>query len=138
MGRYLAIDHGSKRIGLAISDPMKIIAKPFKTITYNNRDEFFTLFIKILEEKDVECIVLGLPIGMKGQETLQTKNVLEFQKKLKLKIKIPVFLQDERLSSLSAKKSLIQQKIKTGHNKSKIDETAAAIFLQQFLDTNRL
>jgi|TARA_B110000914_G_scaffold219581_1_gene228434 putative Holliday junction resolvase len=138
MGRYLAIDHGSKRIGLAISDPMKIIAKPFKTITYNNLDEFFTLFIKILEEKDVECIVLGLPIGMKGQETLQTKNVLEFQKKLKLKIKIPVFLQDERLSSLSAKKSLIQQKIKTGHNKSKIDETAAAIFLQQFLDTNRL
>ena len=138
MGRYLAIDHGSKRIGLAISDPMKIIAKPFKTITYNNLDEFFTLFIKILEEKDVECIILGLPIGMKGQETLQTKNVLEFQKKLKLKIKIPVFLQDERLSSLSAKKSLIQQKIKTGHNKSKIDETAAAIFLQQFLDTNRL
>ena len=138
MGRYLAIDHGSKRIGLAISDPMKIIAKPFKTITYNNLDEFFTLLIKILEEKDVECIVLGLPIGMKGQETLQTKNVLEFQKKLKLKIKIPVFLQDERLSSLSAKKSLIQQKIKTGHNKSKIDETAAAIFLQQFLDTNRL
>ncbi|MGY8751512.1 MAG: Holliday junction resolvase RuvX [Fidelibacterota bacterium] len=137
MGRYLAIDHGSKRIGLAISDPMKIIAKPFKTITYNNLDEFFTLFIKILEEKDVECIVLGLPIGMKGQETLQTKNVLEFQKKLKLKIKIPVFLH-ERLSSLSAKKSLIQQKIKTGHNKSKIDETAAAIFLQQFLDTNRL
>ena len=106
---------------------------------FKDLDEFFTLFIKILEEKDVDCTVCkGLPIGMKGQETLQTKNVLEFQKKLKLKIKIPVFLQDERLSSLSAKKSLIQQKIKTGHNKSKIDETAAAIFLQQFLDTNRL
>jgi putative Holliday junction resolvase len=75
---------------------------------------------------------------MKGQKTIQTKNVIEFNKKLKLKIKIPIVFQDERLSSLSAEKSLIEQKIKTGYNKSKIDETAAAIFLQQFLDTKRL
>ena len=138
MGRYLAIDHGLKRIGLALSDPMKIIAKPFKTIQYSNLDDFFKSLTVIIEEKEVECIVLGYPIGMKGQETIQTKNVLEFNEKLKLKIKIPIVFQDERLSSLSAEKSLIEQKIKTGFNKSKIDETAAAIFLQQFLDTKRL
>ena len=85
----------------------------------------------------MECIVLGFPLGMKGQETIQTKHVLEFKKKLKFKIEIPILLQDERLSSLSAEKSLIQQKVKTGHNKGHIDKTAAAIFLQQFLDTNR-
>ena len=138
MSRYLAIDHGSKRVGLALSDPMKIIAKPYKTITYSKLDELIILLIKIIEEKEVECIVLGYPIGMKGQETIQTKNVLEFNEKLKLKIKIPIVFQDERLSSLSAEKSLIEQKIKTGFNKSKIDETAAAIFLQQFLDTKRI
>ena len=138
MGRYLAIDHGSKRIGLALSDPMKIIAKPFRTITYDNLDDFFSILFKIIKEEEVECIILGFPIGMNGQETIQTKHVLEFQKKIKLKINIPVLLQDERLSSLSAEKSLIEQKIKTGYNKSEIDKTAAAIFLQQFLDTNRL
>ena len=127
-----------KRIGLALSDPMKIIAKPFKTIQYSNLDDFFKSLTVIIEEKEVECIVLGYPIGMKGQETIQTKNVLEFNEKLKLKIKIPIVFQDERLSSLSAEKSLIEQKIKTGFNKSKIDETAAAIFLQQFLDTKRI
>ena len=138
MGRYLAIDHGSKRIGLALSDPMKIIAKPFRTITYDNLDDFFNILFKIIKEEEVECIILGFPIGMNGQETIQTKQVLEFQKKIKLKINIPILLQDERLSSLSAEKSLIEQKIKTGYNKSEIDKTAAAIFLQQFLDTNRL
>ena len=138
MSRYLAIDHGSKRVGLALSDPMKIIAKPYKTITYSKLDELIILLIKIIEEEDVKSIVLGLPLGMKGQETTQTKHVLEFKEKLKLKIKIPIILQDERLSSLSAEKSLIQQKVKTGHNKSQIDKTAAAIFLQQYLDTNRL
>ena len=112
MGRYLAIDHGLKRIGLALSDPMKIIAKPFKTIQYRNLDDFFKTLTVIIEEKEVECIVLGYPIGMKGQETIQTKNVLEFNEKLKLKIKIPIVFQDERLSSLSAEKSLIEQKIK--------------------------
>ena len=55
----------------------------------------------------------------------------------KYHIKIPIILQDERLSSLSAEKSLIQQNVKTGHNKNHIDKTAAAIFLQQFLDTKR-
>jgi putative Holliday junction resolvase len=138
MGRYLAIDHGSKRIGLALSDPMKIIAKPFRTITYDNLDDFFSILFKIIKEEEVECIILGFPIGMNGQETIQTKHVLEFQKKIKLKINIPILLQDERLSSLSAEKSLIEQKVKTGYNKSEIDKTAAAIFLQQFLDTNRL
>ena len=138
MGRYLAIDHGIKRIGLALSDPMKIIAKPFKTIQYTNLDDFIKTLTDIIEKEEVECIILGYPIGMKGQKTIQTKNVIEFNKKLKLKIKIPIVFQDERLSSLSAEKSLIEQKIKTGYNKSKIDETAAAIFLQQFLDTKRL
>ena len=72
---------------------------------------------------------------MDGKKTHQTSKVEAFEEDLQNKISIPVILFDERLSSVSAKKSLISQGIKTGHNKSKIDQTAAAIFLQHFLDT---
>ena len=80
-------------------------------------------------------MVIGLPLSLSGKDTPQTKKVRQFSRNIKI-LGLPVFLQDERLSSLSAKKSLIKQKIKTGHNKGKIDEVAAAIFLQQFLDIN--
>ena len=80
---------------------------------------------------------MGLPKGMKGNDTQQTKHVLEFAEILKTQINIPINMEDERLSSVSAEKALIQQRVKTGHNKGRIDETAAAIFLQQYLDRNR-
>jgi putative Holliday junction resolvase len=82
----------------------------------------------------VERIVLGLPIGMLGQNTKQTENIYQFAGHLKSVVDIPVSLEDERLSSHSAKKALVQQGIKTGYNKDRIDETAAAIFLQNYLD----
>ena len=80
---------------------------------------------------------MGLPIGLKGQDTYQTKKVRVFAHTITI-LNIPIHLQDERLSSISAEKSLIQQNIKTGHNKHMIDESAAAIFLQQFLDLTRV
>ena len=137
MGRFLAIDHGHKRVGLAISDPLGIIAKPFKTITYKHIDDLCNQIKTIINEKEIICVVLGLPKGMKGNDTQQTKHVLEFAEILKTQINIPVNMEDERLSSVSAEKALIQQRVKTGHNKGRIDETAAAIFLQQYLDRNR-
>ena len=90
--------------------------------------------LEVIKKKNVEYIVIGLPIGLKGQETSQTKIVREFAEEIR-SLALPVYFQDERLSSLSAKKSLIEQNVKTGHNKSFIDSTAAAIFLQQFLDS---
>lgn len=137
MGRFLAIDHGNKRVGLALSDPMKIIAKPFKTLTYTNASELLNSLQDIIESESVERIVLGLPKGMKGQDTAQTEVVLAFAEQLKSVLDIPIEMIDERLSSLSAEKALIQQEVKTGHNKGRIDETAAAIFLQQYLEQIR-
>ena len=66
MGRFLGIDHGNKRVGLALSDPMKIIAKPFKTLTYSNSADLMNALKEIIESESVERIVLGLPKGMKG------------------------------------------------------------------------
>ena len=133
MGRVLGIDYGDSRIGLAMSDPIKIIASPFKTIRNEGNEKCLQVFQSLIKEKDVEAIIVGLPIGLKGQETVQTKKVREFAKLL-YALKLPIHLEDERLSSVSAEKSMIQQNIKTGHNKELIDQRAAAIILQQFLD----
>ena len=135
MGRFLAIDHGEKRVGLAISDPNKIISKPLKTLILSDLQYFYQELLKIISDYDIEKLVIGLPVSMDGKKTQQTSKVEAFKEDLQNKISIPVILFDERLSSVSAKKSLISQGIKTGHNKSKIDQTAAAIFLQHFLDT---
>ena len=134
MGRLLAIDFGEKRVGLALSDPTKIIAKPFKSITYTDHDDLLNQILLIIEEKNVEKIILGFPKGLKGQNTPQTNKVISFFNLIKDKNVIPIVMEDERFSSVSAKKSLILQNIKTGHNKGLIDETAAAIFLQLYLD----
>jgi len=133
MGRVLGIDYGDSRIGLAMSDLLKIIASPFKTIRNEGNEKCLQVFQSLIKEKDVEAIVVGLPIGLKGQETVQTKKVREFADLL-YALKLPIHLEDERLSSVSAEKSMIQQNIKTGHNKELIDQRAAAIILQQFLD----
>jgi len=133
MGRVLGIDYGDSRIGLAMSDPLKIIASPYKTIRNEGNEKCLQVFQSLIKEKDVEAIVVGLPIGLKGQETVQTKKVREFANLL-YALKLPIHLEDERLSSVSAEKSMIQQNIKTGHNKGLIDQRAAAIILQQFLD----
>ena len=133
MGRVLGVDYGDSRIGLAMSDPIKIIASPFKTILNEGNEKCLQVFQSLIKEKNVEAIVVGLPIGLKGQETVQTKKVREFANLL-YALKLPIHLEDERLSSVSAEKSMIQQKFKTGHNKGLIDQRAAAIILQQFLD----
>ena len=133
MGRVLAIDYGDKRIGLALSDPLKIIASPFKTIRNDNKDNFIKLIEGIIIKEDVELIIIGLPLGMSGQITDQTTKVKIFSEKLLL-IGITIKYVDERWSSIAAKRSIQEQGIKTGHNKQLVDQTAAAIFLQQYLD----
>ena len=137
MGRILGIDYGDVRIGLALTDPLKIIASPFRTIQNRNNDFIIKELDFIINEKKIETLVIGLPIGLNNQETIQTKKVRLFADLIKI-LGIPIYFQDERLSSISAKKSLIIQNIKTGSNKSMIDKAAAAIFLQQFIDTKNL
>lgn len=132
MNRTLGIDYGDTRIGIAVSDPLKIISKPLRTV--KNNDNFLTELQNIIKEKNVDAIVVGYPIGMKGQVTKQTEKVDSFIELLAENINIKILKVDERLSSVSASKSLILQGIKTGHNKELIDDTSAAIILQEFLD----
>ncbi|MEE3152852.1 MAG: Holliday junction resolvase RuvX [Candidatus Neomarinimicrobiota bacterium] len=133
MSRTLGIDFGSKRVGLALSDRLNLIASPYKTLNYISEKELISQLKSIVYENNIEIFVLGLPINMKGEDTIQTKKVRNF-KKLLSGLGLPVIYEDERLSSISAKNSLVLQNIKTGHHKGAIDRTAAAIILQQYLD----
>ena len=132
--RILALDYGEKRVGLAISDIMKIIAKPFKTLSNTSDKSIINELKIIIVEKSIEKIVVGLPTTMNNQESKQTKIVNQFIDQLKTAVDIPVISYDERLTSIEAKRSLISQGIKTGYNKGAVDMTAAAIFLQNHLD----
>ncbi|MFH1853513.1 MAG: Holliday junction resolvase RuvX [Candidatus Neomarinimicrobiota bacterium] len=133
MGRVLGIDHGDTRIGLALSDPLHLIASPFRTIAARNSTHVLLVLGEIIRDQAVDTIVVGLPLGMRNQETDQTRRTRQFARDIDV-FDIPVILEDERLSSVSATKALVQQNIKTGHNKGLVDQTAAAIVLQQYLD----
>lgn len=134
LNRILAIDYGDKKVGLALSDPMHIIAKPYKTLENTSRDDLLIDIISIIEIKKVNKIVIGLPKTLKNTFSKQTHKVQNFIDYISTSLKIDIVVVDERLSSVEAKKSLIKQGIKTGHNKKDIDMTAAALFLQNYLD----
>ncbi len=133
MGRFLAIDYGARRVGLALSDPLKMIASPYRTIIKKNNTILIEEIERIIAAEDVELTIIGLPLGMAGQKTDQTKKVEEFVDKLTDR-GIIIKYEDERWSSVAAKRSMKEQNIKSGYNKGLVDQTAAAIFLQQYLD----
>ena len=135
MSRVLGIDFGERRIGLALSDPMGIIAKPFKIIDRKKTPDYISEILKTSKENNANIIVVGLPLTLRGEESKQTQVVKKFIDELIQLGKIPVVPVDERYSSIAAKRSLQEQGVKTGHEKGRVDETAAAIILQEYLDS---
>ena len=135
LSRVLGLDFGERRIGLALSDPLGIIAKPLTIIDRKKTADHISRISEIVSERKITSIVVGLPLTLKGGYSKQTEIVLAFIDRLKLDLQIPVVAVDERLSSVAAEKALQAQDVKTGHNKGRVDETAAAIFLQEYLDS---
>ena len=135
MARALGIDFGEKRVGLALSDRSNLIASPYKTLQYISENDLISEIKKIVIDKEIGVCVIGLPLNMKGEDSDQTKKVRRFKNLLSI-LELPIIYEDERFSSIIAKNSLVLQNVKTGHNKSEIDRTAAAIILQQYLDKN--
>ena len=135
MGRLLALDIGERRIGVALSDPMHIIASPYSVIDRKVTPDYKAEIRKLISEKEVEALVIGLPLTLKNRISKQTEKVQFIIKELTSELTLPIHTIDERLSSVSAKNTLKLKGIKTGHNKGEIDKIAAAIFLQEFLDS---
>jgi putative Holliday junction resolvase len=134
--RILSIDYGTSRVGFAVSDPLHIIATPLKTIKNKSNQDLLKEIGLIVKEYAIKSIVLGLPLGLNGEETKQTQTVKLFSETLE-KNNYKVIFEDERLTTVLAKKEIIKQKISTGKNKSLIDQVAAAFILQNYLDKKK-
>jgi len=129
--RYLAIDYGNKRTGLAICDSAETLATPL-AVTREQKG-LLRKIADIVKNENVEAIVLGLPLSMDGSESSQTRRVLDFAEQLKQHLDIPLHLQDERLSSFSAERELALGKLTRGKKRKRLDAVAAAAILEAFL-----
>ncbi|UCH62426.1 MAG: Holliday junction resolvase RuvX [Fidelibacterota bacterium] len=137
MARILGIDYGERRIGLAVSDPTYLIAQPLTTIIRRDSEVWWNELAAIIAEQEVEAIVVGYPRTLKGSASHQTQVVDQFITRLQERESLPIYRFDERLTSVAARRALQQQGIKTGHRKEAVDRTAAALMLQDYLDSQR-
>lgn len=135
MGRILAFDYGLRRTGLAVTDPLKLVATPLGT---SDTPQLHIWLEKYLQSEKVELFVVGMPSRLSGEDTHATKPVQEFIEKLKqVYPDIPVATIDERLTSREAKHSMIlsgQKKIKR-QDKKLLDTVSATLILQTYLQS---
>jgi putative Holliday junction resolvase len=134
--RALGIDHGTKRIGIAISDELGVIAQPLEYIPAEPFADFLKRLKDIIREKQVEQLVLGMPRNMDGSYGPAALKVQEFAAVLRDSVAIPIELWDERLTSAQANRYLLQANVRRDKRKEKVDKTAAAILLQSYLDSH--
>jgi len=132
--RILALDHGSKRIGVAVSDETKTIAQPLEYIPAEPFAPFLERLNKILVEKEIDLVLIGLPRNMDGSYGPASQKVEAFVAVLKTAITVPIKMRDERLTSVMANRILIQGNVRRDKRKEKVDKMAAAILLQSYLD----
>ena len=133
--RVLALDHGSKRIGVAISDELGVIAQPLEYIEAEPFSDFLGRLKEIIREKQVEQILIGMPRNMDGSYGPAAELVQQFILVLKEALTIPITTWDERLTSAHANRFLIQANVRRDKRKGKVDQTAAALLLQSYLDS---
>lgn len=134
-GRILCIDYGHKRVGLALSDPLQITAQPYRIC---GKKEFFGLLKELMLKEQVIKIVVGLPLSMDGNESRKTEEVREFAEGLKERVSVGVEFFDERLSTRSVDRMLIEEADMSRDKRKKVrDKLAASLILQGYLDSRR-
>ncbi len=132
MNKVMALDVGTKRIGIALSDYLHVIAIPHSYISRKPEQEALDTIQKIAKENNVKTIVVGLPINMDGTQGHQADDCLEFANKLKSDYK--VIMEDERLTSENAEENLREKKIDFKKEKGLVDMESACIILEQYLN----
>lgn len=132
--RILALDHGTKRIGVAVSDETQTIAQPLEYIPAEPFADFLVRLKTILAEKEVDLVLIGLPRNMDGSYGPAAHKVEAFISVLRNAIAVPLKTWDERLTSAMANRILIQANVRRDKRKEKVDKMAAAILLQSYLD----
>jgi len=137
--KILGLDLGSKTLGIAMSDPLGIIAQGIKTFTFKTAHYQHAIchLTKIVETENITTVVLGLPLNTNNTEGERAKITRRFAKKLEVATAVKVVLWDERFTSLQANRILIDGGVCQANRKKHIDQLAATIILQSYLDRNR-
>ncbi len=131
--RILGIDYGSVRIGLALSDPLRIIAKPYKVVI-NTGEPSFTEILDIIKKEHVGELVIGLPLHPDGAESEKTREVRAFAEKLAKDLAIPWSFWNETYTTVEANAELKKMKINSRDSKKYIDMVAASVILKDYLE----
>lgn len=138
MSRILAIDYGRKRTGIAVSDPLQIIASGLTTVPTHQLMDFLLNYIK---QEQVECIIIGHPKQLNNEDSENMKNIVPFINRLKKILPdMPIQLVDERFTSVLAHQTMLAGglKKKDRQNKALVDEISATIILQSYLESRRI
>jgi putative Holliday junction resolvase len=133
--KALGIDHGDKRMGIAASDELGMLAHPLEFILAEPYEGFLKRLKEILAEREVEQIVVGMPRNMDGSYGSQALKVQDFVAALKNSVVVPVRTWDERLTSVAAERQLREAGVNAKAAKSKVDASAAAVMLQAYLES---
>ena len=131
--KYLGLDLGTKTLGLAISDKLGLIANPYKVLKYNDINLLIEELKNIIKKEDIKGLVLGLPKNMNGSLGFAAERSLKFKEKLEEHIDLPIYLVDERLSTVEAENILIGADVSRKKRKQIVDGLAASIILENFL-----
>jgi putative Holliday junction resolvase len=134
MKRIMGIDYGTVRLGVALSDELQMLAHPAETISMNKLPEALARIAAIVVEKNVERIIVGLPRHLDGRMSESAAKAQEFAEKLRRAVSCEVETWDERLSTVAAQRSLREAGKSTRQSRGYVDQVAAQIFLQSYLD----
>ncbi len=133
LGRILAIDFGRRRIGIAVSDPTQVLASPLVTLQRKGEDALYREITRIVEEQQAVAIVVGNPLHMNGSAGESAREVAVFLEGLANYTHLPLILWDERWTTTSAHKSLLDRGKSPSKNRQQLDQIAAAFLLHSFL-----
>ena len=129
--RIMAIDYGKTKVGIAITDPLGVIAQPLLTIPVSSKDELIKRLKFLIHENNIALVLIGNPISNRGQATPMSEEVVKLRNRLKKAINIEVKLWDERYTSQYATIMLKEMGVKK--SAKKIDQIAASIILEEYL-----
>jgi putative Holliday junction resolvase len=134
MKRWLALDLGHVRIGVALSDPLGLTAQPLLVLKSAGTQKDMIAIGELVNQYEVTQVIIGLPLNMDGTESSTTKKVRDFSGKLAGRLNVPVFFVDERLTSKQAERAMIEGDVRREDRRGKIDKVAAALLLQAALE----
>ncbi|MBK6721795.1 MAG: Holliday junction resolvase RuvX [Acidobacteria bacterium] len=133
-GRIIAIDPGTKRCGIAICDELRITTRPLKVIDRTSWKKLLSIVKQIVSEYDAVALVMGLPLESDGSESEMSAEARRMAHNFALSLSLPVFLQDERVTSYEAKARLWERGVNLKESRRLVDSEAAAIILSDFID----